>query len=117
MNTGFPNAIKALRKNGSPLPEFEMDDNRSYLSVTIPDHEYFISENKLSEKEMEYRRRITDILMGSPLSRSELARALGYKSISAKLTRTIYSMISDRTLTEVVIAGKVKLCVSGKSHS
>ena len=117
MNTGFPNAIKALRKNGSPLPEFKMDDNRSYLSVTIPVHEYFISENKLSEKETEYRRRIVDILMGSPLSRSELAKALGYKSISAKLTRTIDSMISDRTLTEVVIAGKVKLCVSGKSHS
>lgn len=116
-NTGFPNAIKALRKNGSPLPEFEMDDNRSYLSVTIPVHEYFISENKLSEKETEYRRRIADILMGSPLSRSELAKALGYKSISAKLTRTIDSMISDRTLAEVVIAGKVKLCVSGRSHS
>lgn len=116
-NTGFPNAIKALRKNGSPLPEFEMDDNRSYLSVTIPVHEYFISENKLSEKEKEYRRRIADTLMESPLSRSELAKALGYKSISAKLTRTIDSMISDRTLAEVVIAGKVKLCVSGKSHS
>lgn len=94
-----------------------MDDNRSYLSVTIPVHEYFISENKLSEKETEYRRRIADILMGSPLSRSELARALGYNSISAKLTRTIDSMISDRTLAVVVIAGKVKLCVSGKSHS
>ncbi|MDE6593066.1 MAG: putative DNA binding domain-containing protein, partial [Oscillospiraceae bacterium] len=31
-NTGFPNAIKALKSNGSGSLKFEMDENRSYLS-------------------------------------------------------------------------------------
>ncbi|MCM1578920.1 MAG: hypothetical protein NC078_09000 [Ruminococcus sp.] len=40
-NTGFPNAIKALKNNGSGSLKFDMDENRSYLSVTIPVHPYF----------------------------------------------------------------------------
>lgn len=30
-NTGFPNAIKALKANGSGMPRFEMDEERSFL--------------------------------------------------------------------------------------
>ena len=50
-NTGFPNAIKALRENGSELLTFDMDENRSYLSVTIPVHSYFLKKmNKQIKK-------------------------------------------------------------------
>lgn len=41
-NTGFPNARKALRQNGSPDLEFEMDPSRQYLSVIIPVHKAFL---------------------------------------------------------------------------
>lgn len=49
-NTGFPYAIKALNENGSGLLWFDMDDQRGYLSVTIPVHSYFVASDKKSEK-------------------------------------------------------------------
>lgn len=52
-NTGFPNAIKALKANGSGMPRFEMDNERSFLSVTIPIHPYFLKAS--SDKDTEYR--------------------------------------------------------------
>ena len=52
-NTGFPNAIKALKSNGSGMPRFEMDNERSFLSVTIPIHPYFLKAS--SDKDTEFR--------------------------------------------------------------
>ena len=56
-NTGFPNVIKALRENGSDLLTFDMDDNRSYLSVTIPVHSYFLDKNEKTDKKAAYEKR------------------------------------------------------------
>ena len=33
--TGIPTILSELRKNGSPLPEFETDEDRTYLITTI----------------------------------------------------------------------------------
>jgi ATP-dependent DNA helicase RecG len=41
-NTGFPNAMKALANNGSDMLEFDMNQQRDYLTVTIPVHKYFL---------------------------------------------------------------------------
>ena len=46
-NTGIPTILKSLQNNGSPLPIFETDEERSYFSVTIPVHRDFLNtENK-----------------------------------------------------------------------
>lgn len=51
-NTGFRKILDALEKNGSPKPEFETDEERSYFITRIFVHEDFISEEsgKMSEK-------------------------------------------------------------------
>ncbi len=41
-NTGIPTALKAIKENGSPLPIFLTDDDRTFFSVIIPIHEAFI---------------------------------------------------------------------------
>ena len=41
-NTGIPTAIKAIKENGSPLPLFVTDEDRSFFSVIIPIHKNFI---------------------------------------------------------------------------
>ena len=51
-NTGFPNAIKALKANGSGMPRFEMDEERSFLSVTIPIHPYFLKASSDKDTEL-----------------------------------------------------------------
>ena len=37
-STGIPKILRAMRTNGSPLPEFETDDDYSYFMVRLPVH-------------------------------------------------------------------------------
>lgn len=98
-NTGFPNAIRALTENGSGLPQFEMDDQRGFLSVTIPVHSYFIATDKKSDKKRAYEEKILAALKDKPLLLTELAAAMGYKGITKKLSQAV---------DEMLFAGKVK---------
>lgn len=93
-NTGFPNAIKALRENGSDLMTFDMDDNRTYLSVTIPVHSYFLNKSEKNDKKSAYEKKIIDALKDKPLTLTELAFAMGYKGITSKLTKTAKDMLT-----------------------
>lgn len=44
-STGFPKNYRALKKNDSPLPEFETDEHNQYFLATIKIHEAFIDED------------------------------------------------------------------------
>jgi len=98
-NTGFPNARKALLENGSPKLAFEMDAERSFLSVVIQIHEQFRIPDTGSHL---YEERIINILKQAPMSLTELSRALGYKGITAKLSRTVKEMESRGTVTTIL---------------
>ena len=106
-NTGFPNAIKALRANGSGMPCFEMDNECSFLSVTIPIHQYFLRAS--SDKDTEYREKILEQLRTSPMNRTELAKALGMKGISRKLSAAVEQLIAEGKVVQIVVGGGVKL--------
>lgn len=108
-NTGFPTAIQALKENGSGALRFDMDAGRTYLSVTIPVNERFLPGSRGSAKEEAYRERILSALEERALSRSELARALGYKGVSARLTRTTEDMLACGELHNEIADGRVKL--------
>ena len=41
-NTGSQKIIRALKANGSPMPVFETDDDRTYFLTTIPIHPDFL---------------------------------------------------------------------------
>ena len=90
-NTGFPNAKKALRENGSNELSFIMDEDRSFLSVVIPVHDKF-----LDKKEDTYENKILGILKQEELSLTELALKMGYKGISAKLRNSVNSLIRQK---------------------
>lgn len=113
-NTGFPNAIKALDTNGSGALKFDMDENRSYLSVTIPVHPYFAKKATISEKELLYREKITSALTGKPLSKNELAKALGYKSISKKLSAAVDELLAEKVLARIIVENTVKFALLDK---
>jgi ATP-dependent DNA helicase RecG len=106
-NTGFPNAIKALKANGSGMPRFEMDNERSFLSVTIPIHPYFLKAS--SDKDTEYCEKILEQLRTSPMNRTELAKALGMKGISRKLSAAVEQLITEGKVVQIVVGGGVKL--------
>jgi ATP-dependent DNA helicase RecG len=43
-STGISKILKAMKANGSPLPEFETDDDRSYFLIRLPVHRAAASE-------------------------------------------------------------------------
>jgi ATP-dependent DNA helicase RecG len=111
-NTGFPNAIKALQENGSDLPKFDMNPQRDYLSVIIPIHKYFVSKSKVADKRQAYKEQIIDILKIEPLSLTELAKAMGYKGITSKLSKSVNELIDENKIKKIIYTGyETKLSV------
>ena len=47
--TGIPKILRELEKNGSPAPEFEMDQERTYLNTIIHIRVCFAQEDELSD--------------------------------------------------------------------
>ncbi len=89
------------------MPRFEMDNERSFLSVTIPIHPYFLKVS--SDKDTEYREKILEQLRTSPMNRTELAKALGMKGISRKLSAAVEQLIAEGKVVQIVVGGGVKL--------
>ena len=67
-----------------------MNEECDYISVIIKAHEYF---RKAKEDTDEYEKRILDTIKNEPLSLTGLAHAMGYKGITAKLSRTVDMLV------------------------
>ncbi|MBR5565149.1 MAG: putative DNA binding domain-containing protein [Roseburia sp.] len=48
--TGIPKILRELKKNGSPEPEFDMDEERTYLNTIIHIRDGFEDNRKMSDK-------------------------------------------------------------------
>ncbi len=103
-NTGFPNAINALAANGSPNLQFHMSPDRGYLSVIIPIHRGFLSQRRQDKKAL-YKDKISSCLADNGLTLTELAKAMGYKSITAKLRQTVQAMVNENKLQRIMGEG------------
>lgn len=116
-NTGFPNAIKALKLNGSPQLKFEYDKQRQFLSVIIPVHPSFSVISPKDKKLLSYQEEIKRKLAHSPMTMTELAIALGYKGITAKLRKNVNILLEQKDL-EYITGGKGQslLALSGTAE-
>jgi len=102
-NTGFPNAIKALKENGSGELKFDMNPERDYLSVTIPVHPYFIDNKDKKNKAKAYKEEIVNKVSNTPLSLTELSYAMGYKGITAKLRTSVEDLEAAGLITQTMV--------------
>lgn len=111
-NTGIPTALKAIKENGSPLPIFLTDDDRTFFSVIIPIHEAFIehkfiaNNNNFSFKSSSKRRSKTEIkasilniLSTVNISANELYKQLGYSGNASKTFR--------KSIDELIAEGRI----------
>jgi ATP-dependent DNA helicase RecG len=76
-NTGFKKILDALEANGSPKPEFETDDDRSYFITRLFIHEEFtksVDERNMSEVSNQNERSLSEVLSGV-LKQSDFCRA------------------------------------------
>jgi ATP-dependent DNA helicase RecG len=81
-STGISKILKAMKANGSPVPEFETDKDRTYFLIRLPVHSKAVSEKttqKTTQKSTQKTdQKILDVLRQNPaLSRREIAEILG----------------------------------------
>ena len=104
-NTGFPNAIKALVANGSPMLEIHMDPGRHYVDVVLPIHPAFLTKKTGRPADLALRNRLLAALSERPMTLTELATALGYKGISAKLRTQVQNLTDEGKIERKIVAG------------
>ena len=110
-NTGIPLIVNEMKNNGSDLPVFKTDEDRSYFRVILPVHPAFL-ENKDDEKEPkmgnrsrrrnreELRQLVFEALkQKGDLSMSELSVELGYKSLNDTLRAVVKEMLEVGEVT------------------
>lgn len=112
-NTGIPTALNAIKRNGSPLPIFKTDEERSYFSVILPIHEAFIdkADDEIKDVEIqptkkqisvtrktkqEIKNLIIKDLKNSDCSTRALYKNMGYSGSPSKTFKDcINELISD----------------------
>lgn len=88
--TGIPTILRELRKNGSPEPEFEMDEDRTYLNTIIHIRDGFEKKETMSELMSE--------LMSESMSELERARmqvVLNYLETNKEINSSIAASLLD----------------------
>ncbi len=103
-NTGMDTIVGAMRRNGSPLPVYETDPDRTYLRVTVPVHPGFKGDGipnmdagrRTRRNAEELRAAVLDLLEGNGCLRSaQIAEMLGYSSVTPALRAAINELIEN----------------------
>ena len=103
-NTGIPKIKRALRKNGSPMPEYHTDKDRRYLEVVFHTHPAFHvdtgDEDESSEpvtiEGMSMDQRIIMMLeRNGCMTTREISAGLGYSNITKVVRTCIESMMDE----------------------
>ncbi len=112
-STGIPKVLKGMKKNGSPAPEFESDEDRTYFLIRLPVHvraagqaESAVQSGAQSRAQSGARSdQVMTALIQAPLSMNELVAALQLKSKTGALKRTVNELLT-KGLIEYTIPDK-----------
>lgn len=111
-NTGVPTILEAMEKNGSGLPSFETDSDRSYFVTVLPVHPLFLrtgakkeddTGGKAAEENTRKRRTREEIRAlvidkldtDGDLSANEISLSLGYRKPSDTFRSVVNDLISS----------------------
>lgn len=102
-NTGIPTILRAMEKNGSEEPVFETDADRTYFTVIFPVHKDFMYNKPEEAKNHPVRRKqneiremiVEELRQNGSMSSSELAVNIGYKKLTATVSKVIKGLVAD----------------------
>jgi ATP-dependent DNA helicase RecG len=103
-NTGIPTILKAMQDNGSKMPIFETDEERTFFSITLPVHEAFLDQNQKTKRApFKSRRSLAEIKTlilkslssNGEMSASKLSRQLGYAKVTETFSRAVNELIEE----------------------
>lgn len=107
-NTGIPTILRAMEQNGSDLPTFETDDERSYLTVILPVQKSFLSKAQSTiPAKKRSRRTITEIKaliletleQKGPLPTAQLVSELGYTKLTEAVSKAIKELMAENKIS------------------
>lgn len=124
-NTGIPTILRAMESNGSELPVFETDEDRTYFTVILPIHHFFYDLQKTKEKPKKRRTlaELKDEILAvlkqyGPLSANEAAVKLGYGKATSTVSKAVKELMEEGKIVylepEKVRSRNQKLCLIKK---
>lgn len=130
-NTGIPLILNAMKSNGSALPIFQTDEERTFFRVVLPIHPLFLEENKhggsiIREKSVRKNRAeikklvITALIQNGNLSMNELAARLGYKKLTDAVRGAVNELLDEGQVAYLYPnkpkSRKQKICLEERSE-
>lgn len=92
-----------MKENGSPTPEFESDDDRTSFLIRLPVHaRAMIQTTKVGAQSGAQSKLIMAALLKAPLSMNELVMALGLKSKTGSLKRTVNELLAGELIEHTI---------------
>lgn len=113
-STGIPKILRAMKKNGSPKPEFETDDDRLHFLIRLPIHPKanalaIESGKALVEAPVEAPvvlaetdKKIIVSLKDQDLARNELLRVLGYSQPTGNFKKAIEKLLQQKFIERTI---------------
>lgn len=102
--TGIPKKLRELKQNGSPEPEFDMDEERTYLNAIIRIRGGFKRKEKMSELE---RARLQIILIYLETNK-EINSAAAAKLLEVEIKTASRLLLKAEKLNILKGTGKTK---------
>ena len=102
-NTGIPTILHAMEANGSDMPLFETDEDRTYFTVILPIHKNFLIPETTVAPKKKQRRSLPELkelvvvalTENGNLSTSELASELGYTKVTSTLSKALKDLMAE----------------------
>lgn len=126
-NTGIPTILHAMESNGSDMPLFETDEDRTYFTVILPIHKKFcmpdatVAPKKKQRRSLEELKELVVATLTEQgyLSTSELASELGYTKVTSTLSKALKELMAEGAVKylepEKVRSRNQKVCLAKKN--
>lgn len=117
--TGIPTILRELRQNGSPEPEFEMDEDRTYLNTIIHIRDGFEKKESMSESMSELEEARMRVIFNYLASAKEISSATAAKLLGVEIKTASRLLLkaekADILKGEGRTKGKVYKCSESKN--
>ena len=122
-NTGISTILHAMDTNGSDMPLFETDEDRTYFTVILPIHKRFLQTETTTVPKKKQRRNLAEVKKfvvitleeNGNLSTSELVKELGYTKVTSTLSKALKELMDEGTVRylepEKIHSRNQKICL------
>lgn len=106
--TGIPTILRELRQNGSPEPEFETDEDRTYLNTIIHIRDGFEKKAAMSESMSELERARMQVVLNYLDANKEINSAIAAELLGVEVKTASRLLSKAEKLSVLKWEGKTK---------